>query len=223
MKKFIILAGIVTAMLFCALIYIVIGEDKTAPVIMQENKNLVYKDGEDENLLLNGIKAEDDVDGDVTSSIMIGDIVTMPDKEAAKITYLAKDTSNNVGVLDIVVPFEASTANNNKTEVATLKTADEQQEKAEDNQQQEKAEDKIPVISLTTTEAELKTGEDFHPEKYIKDIKDDKDSIQTLLQNITVTGDYDTAKSGTYVLLITTRDSEGNKSEGATLVLKVKP
>ncbi|BCJ97375.1 hypothetical protein [Anaerocolumna chitinilytica] len=220
MKKFIILAGIVTAMLFCALIYIVIGEDKTAPVIMQENQNLVYKDGEDENLLLNGIKAEDDVDGDVTSSIMIGDIVTMPDKEAAKITYLAKDTSNNVGVLDIVIPFEASTANNSKTEAATLKTADEQQEL---NQQQEKAEDKIPVISLTTTEAELKTGEDFHPEKYIKDIKDDKDSIQTLLQNITVTGDYDTAKSGTYVLLITTRDSDDNKSEGATLVLKVKP
>lgn len=219
MKKFIILAGIVTAMLFCALIYIVIGEDKTAPVIMQENKNLVYKDGEDENLLLNGIKAEDDVDGDVTSSIMIGDIVTMPDKEAAKITYLAKDTSNNVGVLDIVVPFEASTANSSKTEAAALKTADEQQEV---NQQQEKAEDKIPVISLTTTEAELKTGEDFQPEKYIKDIKDDKDSIQTLLQNITVTGDYDTAKSGTYVLLITTRDSDGNKSEGATLVLKVK-
>ncbi len=219
MKKFIILAGIVTAMLFCALIYIVIGEDKTAPVIMQENKNLVYKDGEDENLLLNGIKAEDDVDGDVTSSIMIGDIVTMPDKEAAEITYLAKDTSNNVGVLDIVVPFEASTANSSKTEAAALKTADEQQEV---NQQQEKAEDKIPVISLTTTEAELKTGEDFQPEKYIKDIKDDKDSIQTLLQNITVTGDYDTAKSGTYVLLITTRDSDGNKSEGATLVLKVK-
>ncbi len=219
MKKFIILAGIVTAMLFCALIYIVIGEDKTAPVIMQENKNLVYKDGEDENLLLNGIKAEDDVDGDVTSSIMIGDIVTMPDKEAAKITYLAKDTSNNVGVLDIVIPFEASTANSSKTEAAALKTADEQQEV---NQQQEKAEDKIPVISLTTTEAELKTGEDFQPEKYIKDIKDDKDSIQTLLQNITVTGDYDTAKSGTYVLLITTRDSDGNKSEGATLVLKVK-
>ena len=209
MKKFIILAGIVTAMLFCALIYIVIGEDKTAPVIMQENKNLVYKDGEDENLLLNGIKAEDDVDGDVTSSIMIGDIVTMPDKEAAKITYLAKDTSNNVGVLDIVVPFEASTANSSKTEAAALKTADEQQEV---NQQQEKAEDKIPVISLTTTEAELKTGEDFQPEKYIKDIKDDKDSIQTLLQNITVTGDYDTDKSGTYVLLITTRDSDGNKS-----------
>jgi hypothetical protein len=219
MKKFIILAGIVTAMLFCALIYIVIGEDKTAPVIMQENKNLVYNDGEDENLLLNGIKAEDDVDGDVTSSIMIGDIVTMPDKEAAKITYLAKDTSNNVGVLDIVVPFEASTANSSKTEAAALKTADEQQEV---NQQQEKAEDKIPVISLTTTEAELKTGEDFQPEKYIKDIKDDKDSIQTLLQNITVTGDYDTAKSGTYVLLITTRDSDDNKSEGATLVLKVK-
>lgn len=220
MKKFIILAGIVTAMLFCALIYIVIGEDKTAPVIMQENKNLVYKDGEDENLLLNGIKAEDDIDGDVTSSIMIGDIVTMPDKEAAKITYLAKDTSNNVGVLDIVIPFEASTANNSKTEAATSK---ETAEPPEVNQQQEISEDKIPVISLTTTEAELKTGEDFHPEKYIKDIKDDKDSIQTLLQNITVTGDYDTAKSGTYVLLITTRDSEGNKSEGATLVLKVKP
>ncbi len=212
MKKFIILAGIVTAMLFCALIYIVVGEDKTAPVIMQDNKNLVYKDGEDDNSLLNGIRAEDDTDGDVTSTIIIGDIVTMPDKEAAKITYLAKDNSNNVGELEVVVPFEPGMANNSTTEVTS--PAEAADGPAKEEQQ--------PVISLTAKEAELKTGEEFHPEKYIKDIKDDKDSIQTLLQNITVTGDYDTGKSGTYVLLITTRDSEGNKSEGVTLILNVK-
>lgn len=239
MKKFIILAGVVTALLFSVLIYIVMGEDRTAPVIMQDNKNLIYKEGEDSGLLLSGVKAEDDVDGDVTATVIVGDVVTMPDNTAAKVTYLAKDSSNNVGELDIIIPCETELQKTEeKTGGAESSTGAQkeqvgqkgeqqsgQQEEQKDGQQGEQQAEKqgnVPVITLTATKAEIKTGGEFQPEEYIKAIKDDKDSIQTLLQNLTVTGDYDRNKRGTYVLLLATKDSDGHPSEEVSLILNVK-
>lgn len=106
MKKYIVLAGTVTIILIACLVYIVVQEDRIAPVIIQENKNMVYKEGEDSSLLLSGIRAEDDMDGDVTNSVIVGDLIVMPDGMAAKITYYAKDSSNNVGQLEMTVPYE---------------------------------------------------------------------------------------------------------------------
>lgn len=231
MKKFIILAGVVTALLFSVLIYIVMGEDRTAPVIMQDNKNLIYKEGEDSSLLLSGVKAEDDVDGDVTATVIVGDVVTMPDKTAAKVTYLAKDSSNNVGGLDIIIPCEtelqkteekaggAESSTGAKKEQVGQKG---EQQSGQQVEQKEEQQGNMPVITLTATKAEIKAGGEFHPEEYIKAIKDDKDSIQTLLQNLTVTGDYDRNKRGTYVLLLATKDSDGHPSEEVSLILNVK-
>lgn len=231
MKKFIILAGVVTALLFSVLIYIVMGEDRTAPVIMQDNKNLIYKEGEDSGLLLSGVKAEDDVDGDVTATVIVGDVVTMPDKTAAKVTYLAKDSSNNVGELDIIIPCEtelqkteekaggAESSTGAKKEQVGQKG---EQQSGQQEEQKGEQQGNVPVITLTATKAEIKAGGDFYPEEYIKAIKDDKDSIQTLLQNLTVTGDYDRNKRGTYVLLLATKDSDGHPSEEVSLILNVK-
>ncbi len=243
MKKFIILAGVVTALLFSVLIYIVMGEDRTAPVIMQDNKNLIYKEGEDSGLLLSGVKAEDDVDGDVTATVIVGDVVTMPDKTAAKVTYLAKDSSNNVGELDIIIPCEtelqkteekaggAESSTGAKKEQVGQKGEQQSEQQVEQKgeqqggqqgEQQAEKQSNVPVITLTAAKAEIKAGGEFHPEEYIKAIKDDKDSIQTLLQNLKVTGDYDRNKRGTYVLLLATKDSDGHSSEEVSLILNVK-
>lgn len=239
MKKFIILAGVVTALLFSVLIYIVMGEDRTAPVIMQDNKNMIYKEGEDSSLLLSGVKAEDDVDGDVTATVIVGDVVTMPDKTAAKVTYLAKDSSNNVGELDIIIPCEtelqkteekaggAESSTGAKKEQVGQKGEQQSEQQVEQQggqqgEQQAEKQSNVPVITLTAAKAEIKAGGEFHPEEYIKAIKDDKDSIQTLLQNLTVTGDYDRNKRGTYVLLLAAKDSDGHSSEEVSLILNVK-
>lgn len=227
MKKFIILAGVVTALLFSVLIYIVMGEDRTAPVIMQDNKNLIYKEGEDSGLLLSGVKAEDDVDGDVTATVIVGDVVTMPDKTAAKVTYLAKDSSNNVGELDIIIPCETELQKTEEkaggAESSTgAKKEQVGQKREQQSEQQAEKQSNVPVITLTAAKAEIKAGGEFHPEEYIKAIKDDKDSIQTLLQNLKVTGDYDRNKRGTYVLLLATKDSDGHSSEEVSLILNVK-
>lgn len=213
MKKFIILAGVVTALLFSVLIYIVMEEDRTAPVIMQDNKNLIYKEGEDYSLLLSGVRAEDDVDGDVTAAVIVGDVVTMPDETTAKVTYLAKDASNNVGELDIIIPCEEKAQKAEQKEAGADDSTGGKKGKQQGN---------IPVIALTAKEAEIKAGAEFHPEEYIKDIKDDKDSIRTLLRNLTITGDYDRNKRGTYVLLLATKDSDGHSSEEVSLILNVK-
>lgn len=238
MRKYMILAGVVTALLFSALIYIVMGEDRTAPVIMQDNKNITYTEGEDLNLLLSGVKARDDVDGDVTSSVIVGDVVAMADKTAAKVTYLAKDSSNNVGELEVLIPYaqapqtaekktdsiktESVRAEDIKTEGVKIGGTKAGDIKTEDIKT-EGLQNGTPVIVLTAKEAEVKARGKFHPEEYIKDIKDDKDSVGALLKNITVTGEYDMNKQGTYVLLFTTRDSNGNQSEEVPLILKVTP
>ncbi len=229
MKKFIILSGIITSLLFALLIYIVVKEDKTAPVIHIDNENLVYREGEDASLLLQGITAEDDVDGDVTSTVMVGDLITMPDGTAAKITYLAKDSSNNVGQLDILIPYEtvqnAKEASENGEEglketaqsTGDSKTADSKKEANNDS-----ADKKKPVIELLSSEITLSRGEEFNPKAYIKNIIDDKDSVQALLDSVRVTGTYDMNKRGTYPIVLTTEDSEGNQSENVSLVLKVE-
>lgn len=229
MKKFIILSGIITSLLFALLIYIVVKEDRTAPVIHIDNGNLVYREGEDASLLLQGITAEDDVDGDVTSTVMVGDLITMPDGTAAKITYLAKDSSNNVGQLDVLIPYEAvqnakeasdnggaglqETAQSN----GDTKTADSRKDA-----KGQSADKKKPVIELLSTEITLNKGEDFDPKAYIKNISDDKDSVQALLDSVTVTGTYNMNQKGTYPIVLTAEDSEGNQSEKVSLVLKVE-
>lgn len=243
MRKYMILAGVVTALLFSALIYIVMGEDRTAPVITQDNKNMTYTEGEDLNFLLSGVKARDDVDGDVTSSVIVGDVVAMADKTAAKVTYLAKDSSNNVGELEVLVPCaqtpqtaeekadsmkaegvkaEGAKAEGTKTEGAKTGGMKAEDIKTEDIKT-EGLQDGAPFIVLTVKEAEVKARGKFHPEEYIKDIKDDKDSVEALLKSITVTGEYDMNKQGTYVLLFTAKDSDGNQSEEVPLILKVTP
>ena len=50
-------------------------KDRTAPVISIVGKNnLSYTEGEDRNIFLKDVTAEDDEDGDVTESIRVSDI-----------------------------------------------------------------------------------------------------------------------------------------------------
>lgn len=222
MKKIIISAGIVTALLFALLIYIVVREDKTAPIILINNNNLVYREGEDMALLLQGITAKDDVDGDVTSTVMVGDLITMPDGTAAKITYLAKDSSNNVGQLDLLIPYETGKV------ALTDEKATAQADNAPITADAMRLDNvvatvkKQPVVELLNAEVKINKGDEFDPKAYIKNISDDKDSVQSLLEGVTVTGTYNLNKRGTYPIQLEVKDSEGNQSEKVSLVLKVE-
>lgn len=74
-------------------------KDVTPPVIKVSDNTVEYTEGEDEKTLFEGVLANDDVDGDVTESIRIRTIYHMEGEEEAIVTYIAKDSSNNVGTV----------------------------------------------------------------------------------------------------------------------------
>ena len=93
-----ILAGIcaldVALMVIAAVLYL--GQDRTAPVIAYGPDSLTYEEGMEEGLLLAGVTAQDERDGDVTESLMV-EKVSETSNGNVIITYVAKDHSDNVG------------------------------------------------------------------------------------------------------------------------------
>ena len=73
------------------------GKDYTAPSLYVAGEKVEFTEGEDESILIKGIRAEDDIDGDVTDTIRIRNIYFLDNSSEAIVTYIAKDNSNNVG------------------------------------------------------------------------------------------------------------------------------
>ncbi len=93
-----LLAGIcaldVALMVIAAVLYL--GQDRTAPVISYGPDSLTYEEGMEEGLLLAGVTAQDERDGDVTESLMVEKISETSNGNVI-ITYVAKDHADNVG------------------------------------------------------------------------------------------------------------------------------
>lgn len=70
--------------------------DTKGPEIIVEDRNITYVEGDDKKALLDGVSAYDDRDGDVTESVMVKDIVALNNGTQAKVTYAARDKSNNI-------------------------------------------------------------------------------------------------------------------------------
>lgn len=82
--------------------------DRTAPVISLEGKNtMVYTEGEDYEVLLEDIIAEDNIDGDVSDSLRVSNIYVVS-KDKAVVVYVAKDLSNNIAKLKREVRYVAA-------------------------------------------------------------------------------------------------------------------
>ena len=74
-------------------------QDRNAPQIRLNGKNtLTYTEGDSYDVLLKDMVAEDNVDGDVTDSIRVSNIHVLSGGKAV-VTYVAKDSSNNIGKL----------------------------------------------------------------------------------------------------------------------------
>lgn len=71
------------------------GEDRKAPVISFEETELVYQENMDEAVLLEGVRAEDDRDGDVTGALLVEKVSETSDGNVI-VTYVVMDSSNNV-------------------------------------------------------------------------------------------------------------------------------
>lgn len=71
-------------------------DDRIAPVITVPEETILYEEGQDTKVLLEGVKAVDDIDGDVSDTLIVESIIQLQDEVSAQVVYFAKDKKNNV-------------------------------------------------------------------------------------------------------------------------------
>ncbi len=79
--------------------------DKTGPVITVGSTAIVYHEGDDRAILLEGVTAYDKKDGDVTDSLIVDSIVPLETEGKMRVIYAAKDTKNNVSKSSKVITY----------------------------------------------------------------------------------------------------------------------
>lgn len=82
--------------------------DRVAPVIQIAPGGVVYTPGGDESVLLEGVTAVDDRDGDLTGKVFIEKIVPSINGDTATVTYAVVDSSNNVAKVSRIVSYVGS-------------------------------------------------------------------------------------------------------------------
>ena len=137
MKQQILTGVLVAGCVVCGVVGFVIstGQDKEAPKIKVEKTSISYKENESYDLLLEGVSAEDNVDGNLTDQIFIDKIVPMENGEAM-VYYGAVDSSNNVGTAKRKVAYTAvdGGAAADPDDAADAENADKKDEEQKDTQ-----------------------------------------------------------------------------------------
>ena len=85
--------------------YIFSIQDRQGPEIILPAGQITYVSGTSTHSLLEGVRAVDDRDGDVSDSLRIGNILVNPARANATVVYTAKDSSNNVTQLSRRVQY----------------------------------------------------------------------------------------------------------------------
>lgn len=70
--------------------------------------DITYSEGQDISVLLEGVEAFDDRDGDVTANVMVDSLIVLSENQFARVTYTAKDNNNNVTKASRIVGYEGS-------------------------------------------------------------------------------------------------------------------
>ncbi len=231
--------------------FIRMTSDRKGPEIkISEKKERIYTPGMKDKDILEGVTAVDDVDGDVSDSLIVENIYTRSMDEVVAI-LVAKDNKNNVTKQEYVM----STQQNENVAVGIeLHAANEDGDKESENSSEEEAaeesyvEEEVPEevpltpqeeaeqrelakldsldpaaprFYLTTYYIEIPAGTGVEPLSYVKDIVDDADQTSDLYRVIRVDGGVDSSTPGTYQLVYTVTDSTGLVSNDATLTVVV--
>lgn len=215
------LAAIGVTVLFC---FIYTTEDKQGPVISVPEERITYKSGDDEEKLLEGVTARDKRDGDVTDSLRIEKIQINEDETKATITYVAKDSKNNVTKAKRVIDNEYVESENDGSESGEQQTGEGVQSAGEAANEAAIAElpEGAPRFYLTAYELNLAVGTEFYALDYVADIVDDVDTLDTLSTQIQLEGEVNTAVPGVYQLAYYAVDSDQNVSNRAMLTVTVE-
>ena len=217
---------------------VIATSDRKGPEIeIPSGADVTYEEGSDTASLLEGVTATDDKDGDVTDSLVIENIFPNDERTSASVVYAAKDNHNNVSKVTRRVNYKAAAKDETAPETDNGDAADEPTPAAEESQQNDAAGAKneadaqkeieelsaeSPRLYLNTYEVTVEAGNEMDKISYIKEMIDDVDSQETLINEIEIDGDVDTAVPGDYTLTYHVTDSDGNRSNAAVLTVHVQ-
>lgn len=91
-----VLLGVICVAGLCAAAFLYIKKDRQGPKINIPHETVTYNENDELESLLEGVTAKDDVDGDVSDSLIVEAIYPSADGKKAKVVYAAMDSSNNV-------------------------------------------------------------------------------------------------------------------------------
>ena len=212
-------------------VFIYIGQDHTPPQISIEDADITYTEGEAYTVLMEGISARDDTDGDLTDDIFV-DKVIPTGEDTAVVYYGVIDSSKNVATESRKISYIPTDGDDPAEQAAGEAEELEEQTEAEaqtqtvDGQEEQTAglvpNGQRPVLALNSTSATVAVGAVFDPMSVVQGMVDDKDSADVLSQRVMVDGTYDTAAAGNYSLSFYVMDSDGNTSDPVAFTLTVQ-
>lgn len=245
-KRLIVIEAITAAILICISIIFMVGADSKSPIITYVG-DLTYTDGDDLSVLLEGVTARDNRDGDVTDNLMVESMIVLDGGDTARVTYIAKDNSNNIVKKSRIISyegigrsiysasasgiaeFEAGTVTEVVTEEPTVASAEVETiaEETTSSETEETSEGTTssspenPVIELSASEGTVGIGGNFNIATYVSNITDDMDSREELYRRISIEGSYDTSIAGDYSFKVYCIDSDKNISNMENFTLHV--
>lgn len=200
------------------------NRDNIPPVIkIPDGAELIYQEGEDTSILLEGVTAIDEKDGDVSDTLVVESVLPMQDESKATVLYYAKDRSNNVAQASRTVEYrpEGGIAWMTDLETEDAEGESESEDLQETDEMKSLPKD-YPRIYLTTDRVTVKQGEDYNLLSYVKDITDDEDGPDWLYYQIHIDGMNDINGPGTYELYYTVVDRDYHTSNRAQLTLTIE-
>ena len=247
-KKIVAVVGAIDVVLLVVCLVLYIGKDRKGPeIFFDEEKQIEYAEGMDEALLLEGVTAVDEKDGDVSDSLLVEKVAGTNGKEVI-VTYVARDGANNVGKASRaftvvgsygggdILPVEEETFETGdmpgtegatETETGSNEEGSSGEEEGQDENQGEGNNEgepagPNPVLVLNADMIETKKGVAPNWNEVIETMSDDKDDYNTLYNNLKLEGHVDLSRPGEYPVILYTVDSDGNRSEMRELVVKVE-
>lgn len=202
------------------------NQDRTAPEIkVDQSEKIAYTEGEDYGKLLEGVTAQDDKDGDLTSEVFVEKVVPVSKKKAV-VYYGVTDKAKNVGTARREVTYQTAEDSDAAEETAQDAAAADEQSIDEQSIDQQSAalqpNGTRPAMKLAEETKTIARGTSFNALNEVTDAVDDKDDRDTLFRGLHIDGNYNVNQAGTYTLQYYVQDSDGNTSDPITFTLTVQ-
>lgn len=134
------------------------NQDRTAPEIkVDQSEKIAYVEGEDYGKLLEGVTAQDDKDGDLTSEVFVEKVVPVSKKKAV-VYYGVTDKAKNVGTASREVTYQAA-EDSDAAEETAQDTASEDRAQKTDEKSEKKTKKKSKKAKAKKTAEEKKAEE----------------------------------------------------------------